>query len=367
MQQTKEKTYFPELDGLRFFAFLLVFIHHGPLLGEAVFWRVLRQYGWMGVDLFLCLSAFLFTRLLYTEFQRTGSINIPYFYIRRTLRIWPLYFLFVAGMIVLTYFSEVEISFWRILGLFTFTDNFFFSSMAAARSVLFTGHLWTISYEEQFYAIIPWALRSLFKLNSRTKAAILAGVFGLGLILRAIFIWLQTPYSAIWSLPFTHFDSILFGLMIGLGILDPLLKRIPLSLTAVLGLLSLLGVCLLPNVEMVSWSLMLTYSLVGLGMGLIMYVVLQASHHISLRWLSNKFMTYLGKISYGLYVYHMACLGLFHYFLKIEDSNYWIWVGSYFVLPLVITIAISALSYAVIEKPFLRLKERFAIVLSRPA
>lgn len=367
MQQSKEKTYFPELDGLRFFAFLLVFIHHAPLLGERVFWSTLRQYGWMGVDLFLCLSAFLFTRLLYTEFQRTGSINIPYFYIRRTLRIWPLYFLFVAGMLVLTYFSEVKISSLRILGLITFTDNFFFAFMSTYRSVLFTGHLWTIAYEEQFYAIIPWALRSLFKLNSRTRAMILTGVLGFGLILRAIFIWLQVPYSAIWSLPFTHFDSILFGLAIGLGILDPILKRIPVLLTALMGLMCLWGVCLLPNVEVVSWSLMLTYFLVGLGMGLIIYSVLQASHHISLRWISSKPMTYLGKISYGLYMYHMACLGLFHYFLKVEDSNYWIWISASFILPLVVTIIISALSYAVIEKPFLRLKERFAIVLSRPA
>ena len=82
-------------------------------------------YGWMGVDLFLCLSAFLFARLLFVEYQEKGNINIGYFYLRRALRIWPLYFIFVGVMLILT----IQENGWntaitqRLIGMLTFTDN----------------------------------------------------------------------------------------------------------------------------------------------------------------------------------------------------------------------------------------------------
>jgi peptidoglycan/LPS O-acetylase OafA/YrhL len=152
----KEKTYFPELDGLRFFAFLLVFIHHSEVISSNPYWLALRDYGWMGVDLFLCLSAFLFTKLLYTEYQRTGTINIPYFYVRRTLRIWPLYYVVTFALILQTV-SQLGSSglAWRTIGMLTFTDNLLTAAFLTYNPFLYASHLWTIAYEEQFYAVIP--------------------------------------------------------------------------------------------------------------------------------------------------------------------------------------------------------------------
>lgn len=125
--ETKERIYFPELDGLRFFAFLLVFFHHRDWFPVPAF-SYLHEIGWIGVDLFFVLSSFLFTKLLIAEYNKTNSINIKKFYIRRIFRIWPLYFcmigisliyyLFIAGKT----FASIEPK--RLWGLLTFTENF---------------------------------------------------------------------------------------------------------------------------------------------------------------------------------------------------------------------------------------------------
>ncbi len=105
--------YQPELDGLRFYAFLGVFVFH-TLPGQAAFyrglhlplpwlWGAVAKSGGAGVDLFFALSAFLITSLLLRERGQTGEISLRQFYIRRILRIWPLYFVVVALGIVLAH------------------------------------------------------------------------------------------------------------------------------------------------------------------------------------------------------------------------------------------------------------------------
>src|SRR5271157_1881088 len=102
-QGSQEPFYRPELDCLRFFAFLGVFVHHS-IPKEPSFFRahglpvILSNFsyaGAFGVDLFFCLSAYLITKLLLREKDLTGHLNVKAFYVRRILRIWPLYFAFV--------------------------------------------------------------------------------------------------------------------------------------------------------------------------------------------------------------------------------------------------------------------------------
>src|SRR5690606_2476800 len=90
----------PELDGLRFIAFLLVFLHHLPFpsewLARSPLLSRIHAFGWIGVDIFLVLSAYLLTRLAIEERRHTGRFDVVRFYMRRALRIWPLYFLGLA-------------------------------------------------------------------------------------------------------------------------------------------------------------------------------------------------------------------------------------------------------------------------------
>ena len=358
--------YFPALDGLRFVAFLLVFNGHTPVLLDWVVTRTVRSYGWLGVDLFLCLSAFLFTKLLYTEHVRTGRIRIFDFYVRRALRIWPLYFVFVGAMLIWTYSTigwSPDLGL-RAVGLLTFTDNLFavFEHYSSVRS---TSHLWTISFEEQFYAVIPWLLGFLFAVSRRRVLQLLGGFALFGACLRALAIQLQLPHPGIWTFPLTHFDSILAGLVIGLGLFDSVLRRAPRVLLGLLGLACLVGVMLLPNVSRIGWGLMLTYPLTGVGVGLILFYVMHSERSFVSKLLASAPLRYLGKISYGLYVYHILARDLFKGSLGAEAGTP-LWMLEMVLLPLLATLMVSAVSYEVLEKPFLRMKERFALVKSRP-
>ena len=367
---TKENFYYPELDGLRFFAFLLVFIHHAPIFTGLRLHNILHEYGWMGVDLFLCLSAFLFAKLLFIEHNSTGRINIKNFYIRRALRIWPLYFVFWGILLFLAAAQSQwdTVSFTRMLGMAFFMENIF-AAAQGYNPLLGSAHLWTISYEEQFYAVIPWFLRSVFKLGRGRKIAIMLVIFLFFSAVRAGMIYANFSHPAIWVLPISHFESILGGLAVGLGLFTTRTKIPSAWLVMAVGLACLGIVCTLPNVEVVGWSLMLTYPLVGLGMSLILLSMTVENQWFVKKIVYHPWLAYFGKISYGLYVYHIIALEYGQKLtlgLGILPKRLALYPLSIFVIGLFLSMLAAGISYQWLEKPFLRLKERFSLIRSRP-
>ncbi len=367
----KSALYYPELDSLRFFAFLLVLVHHAPYVRSIPLWKTLSIYGWMGVDLFLCLSAFLFARLLFVEYQEKGNINVGYFYLRRALRIWPLYFFFLG----LALFMTVHKNGWnptiiqRTLGMFTFTDNLLTAAFGYSGVILYSAHIWTISYEEQFYLFIPWVLRRFYRLKRSTTISILILATLTGMIIRAFFIYYNIGhFSSVWVLPITHFESIFGGLIIGLGLLDEDLRKLPNWVSFIAGVVALYQVTRLPNVFEVQWNLMLTYPLIGIGTSLILFTAMQGNLGSLSSLFKNKILGYLGKISYGLYVYHFVGLELARNLTNayVSDERLLVYPATVLLLSLGITVAISMISYQFLERPFLRLKERFTFIKSRP-
>lgn len=363
-------TYFPQLDGLRFFAFLAVFIHHAPVIKVIPGWKEFSDIGWVGVDLFLCLSAFLFVYLLEMEYQRTGGIKILMFYIRRALRIWPAYFLTVTLIILISYWEKGAdgFSLIRVLGLTTFTDNILSSLRIYNPLNDFSGHLWTISYEEQVYLFIPIFLSFVFPRNSRFRVFVILTLLAIGTVIRALFIHFSIPHPAIWELPVTHFESVLLGLMVGLGLYDQTLKKLPGWMSALMGMAMLGSIALLPYIKVISWHLMVIYPLVGLGTSLLVYSVVRFKDQTWIRWIGAKPLAYLGKISYGLYLYHLPTLVLVGNLAQrvMSDTKQGVKSALIFVLALAITLIASIISFEVFEKPFLVLKKRFSIILSRP-
>jgi peptidoglycan/LPS O-acetylase OafA/YrhL len=366
----KSALYYPELDSLRFFAFLLVLVHHAPYVRYIPLWKNLSLYGWMGVDLFLALSAFLFARLLFAEHREKGIINIGYFYLRRVLRIWPLYFIFAVVMLIVTIPKNGwnSIVMQRFIGMLTFTDNLVSARLGYNMAILYSAHIWTISYEEQFYLIIPWVLRKFYQIKNSTTIAILAGAMLIGMFIRALFIYYQVDHPAIWVLPITHFESIFGGLMVGLGLFDKPLKKIPGWLLLLAGVYALYLVTTLPNLDFIQWRLMYTYPLVGIGTSLILFAVMQGKLGPLTYMLKNKALGYLGKISYGLYVFHFVGLELAYNLTGayVSMERLLVYPATVLLFSLVITVAISMISYQFLEKPFLRLKERFTFITSRP-
>ena len=163
-----ERFYIPELDVLRFFAFLAVFIMHvcAGLGATSIF----LSMGRFGVDLFFTLSAFLITELLLREKERCGALNVQAFYVRRILRIWPLYFAFLAGALALRALGGVASISPTYLIAFAFFVGNFAQCWLPSQPSPGIGPLWSVSIEEQFYLTWPVILRPL----SRPQVAVAA-------------------------------------------------------------------------------------------------------------------------------------------------------------------------------------------------
>ncbi|WP_026474928.1 acyltransferase family protein [Alkaliflexus imshenetskii] len=362
-----ERLYWPELDGVRFFAFLLVFIHHHPLFKDVPGLKYIYEYGWIGVDLFFVLSAYLFTKLLVVEYQKTNTISFKKFYIRRVFRIWPVYYVFVAIVVLLAlYAKDFEVSryMWiRIAGLLTFADNIL-TANAGYNPIEITSHLWTIGYEEQFYVFIPLIIFFLVRKPIKVRWLFFISVYLLCSIIRLIIIVKQVPHPALWVLPITHFEAIFMGVIIGFGGADFILKKIKPEIVGVIGLLFFVLIILMPNLDIISGWLILTYTFVGFSTALVFYAVLYSPP--LQRFFSKELFVFLGKRSYGLYVFHLAANSLAFMIVKkagFSDPNV-LWIS--FIVSLLLTILMSVISYQFIERPFLILKKKFEIVVSRP-
>lgn len=360
-----KRFYFPELDGLRFLAFILVFAHHNPFFLTVPSLVFLKAYGWLGVDLFFVLSAFLFTRLLVEEYKKTEKISFRKFYIRRIFRIYPVYILFVLVSVLFLYvtnhtFSDIE--FIRIAGLVTFTDNIM-TAIYGYHSLSTFSHLWTISFEEQFYLFVPLTIWLLVKMTKKRRIIslfVFMFVFG---VLRQLLVESMEEFAAVWLLPITRFESILGGVILGFGGYNFLLKYFSPLFAVLLGILSFFVFTLLPPLEENYSYVAVYFLLIGLSTSLVLFGVSQSN--ILKKIFSTKILVYLGKRSYGLYLYHLFGIEFSAYLLRgtsFGANNGFI----FFLLSLVITIFASILSYNLIEKPFLKLKKKYEVVQSRP-
>lgn len=359
--RNKKSFYRPELDGLRFFAFLLVFIHHHPFFQNIPVLKILNRIGWVGVDLFFVLSAYLFTKLLVLEYKKTNRVSYRKFYIRRILRIWPIYYLFVVFCIVykLIIGGDFDLSaIYRMLGLFTFTDNIASVFWGYNQVIPFVAHLWTISFEEQFYVIVPALILFLVKTSYKFKIRFFIIVFISLLIIRTVLILNNVNYLTLWLLPFTHYESILFGIV--LGFFEEYLPKLKTFVWIALALICF-PILSRFNILKINLASNILYFLVGLFTTITVAASLKSE--LIQKFLSLKPLVFLGKRSYGLYLFHFLGIFLGAYISdRLFDQN----LFYSFLISLGATILISVLSYKWIESPFLKLKKKFEIVKSRP-
>lgn len=363
-EETK-RFYFPELDGLRFLAFVLVFVHHHPFFKTVPSLIFLKAYGWLGVDLFFVLSSFLFSRLLVEEYKKNNKISFRKFYLRRIFRICPVYILFVILTVLflcITNYSFSNLEILRIVGLMTFTDNFM-TAAHGSNSLSTLSHLWTISYEEQFYLFVPIIILTLVRKTKKDKLLILFFVLIVFSILRSVIVFFAYDSPALWVLPFTRFESILGGIIIGFGGYDVLLKYFKPIFISLIGVGAFFIYTLFPPIFYNYQYIAIYFLLIGLSTTLFLFGVTNSD--FLKRIFSQKLLVYLGKRSYGLYLYHLFGIELSAYLLgKITSMSNNGLVS--FIFALGITIFVTILSYKFIEKPFLKLKKRYEVIKSRP-
>ena len=356
--------YIPELDGLRFFSFILVFLHHHLYFANLPFFGILHSYGWIGVNFFFSISAFLFTKLLIAEYHSVHKIDIKKFFYRRILRICPLYFVIVCLSLIYVLYGSIDIdkTSLRVLGLLTFTDNLL-AAKYGFNPLPFVAHLWTISFEVQFYLIIPFVIVFLIRLSHSIRLILGIGVLIILNLIRIIFISGELIHPASWVLPFINFDSLIFGVCLGFGGLCGYRVKISPELIGLIGIFCFMLVTGLPYFEIGAIWPSVYFSLVGLATTSILYAVFNSNHLKKI--FSLGIFIYLGKRSYGLYVYHLLGSGLASFMIvkiKLIPNEPF----ALAILSFTITALLAILSYKFLESPFLKRKNKYGVIDSRP-
>jgi peptidoglycan/LPS O-acetylase OafA/YrhL len=339
--------YRPELDGIRALAVLAVIASHSyvPLSGG----------GWMGVDVFFVLSGYLITSLLLAEHDRSGGIALGKFYTRRALRLYPaLLVMLLAGL-----------PFFRVLGDGGTLAGYDRGMLSAGLYIEDfvegvtggswdgVGHTWSLAVEEQFYLIWPIAL--ILLINRRMRLLTWTGVAsGVSFVILILTIEHVLPGDA-YYLPWARFSTLLVGCCLAIvlhrGHRPKVVQKLwfgGVAVAAVVGLfiagsyfgretnLTWEAPAIAFATAAVVWHLSSSSSVFG----------------VLLAW---KPLVWLGRRSYGVYLYHFPILIILGAYLTARRSVLTLMV-------VVLTIIVAAISYRFVELPFLRLKSRLSAV-----
>lgn len=380
-----ERVYYPQLDGLRFIAFLLVFAFHGgfpwladflslitlpifliaqlfgseaaghaaaigPSIGNA-----LRLNGWTGVQLFFVLSGYLITTLLLREEREYGRIDLRAFWIRRILRIWPLYYLIIA----LAFFAVPALSGeWgspthrnllnQLPWFLVFLGNWSMIVQGPVGSDQ-ASILWSVCAEEQFYILCPLLIAFIPR---RARLPVVCTLMCGGIGYRA---WLAWSIPKQWEINYNvlaTIDTLLSGVALAILVDRGSIRAPSPRVSRIIGWVLIVGILALFRnpvlAHMRPWRQTVDFALIWLtASSVVAYLVICESR--GRRWLSWPPIVWLGRISYGLYMYHEIVL---HAVPPLPALG--------------LTVAIAAASYYLFERSFLRLKGRWTRVASRP-
>jgi peptidoglycan/LPS O-acetylase OafA/YrhL len=314
------------LNTLRFFSFLSIFLFHATKT---------FKYGYLGVDFFFVLSSFLLTYLMLLERERTGGFSKINFFVRRALRIFPLYYLIIIFSffllpVISSYYGyspslpEKKILYW-----------FFLSNYDLSDGVYYLKFLWSIAVEEQFYL--------LFLLLSRLVLKNVGFVVGVLLIIYYLFmLYAQKNNISTYTHLITHFPNFSAGMITAFIFFR---KNYKIQYVIGLFLFLIIGIFLVRNDIFLIMLNSILFST-------ILLIIIYLSKYIEKSYLF-KLTEHLGNYSYGLYVYSGVVITFFS--LVIPKNNIFITLfGEFFIL-----LMISIVSFRFFEYPFLKLKKHF--------
>ena len=358
-------SYDPSLDLIRFFAFFLVFFTHfingggnaiqvnkGQWWNNQVIQRI-ADFGGQGVTLFFGLTGFLLGRLLIREFKDEGTISIKSFYLRRILRIWPLYFAFIilCGAFNLVANSPT-LTAAELPYLATFTYNWgqIFGSVPGTMATI----TWSISVEEQIYLFFPLLFIILVKSSAKKYAWILT-IVGLINVVACLHIW---------NINADRFTPA-FLLPVGIGLLsahyEQKFSQSKKILWKPLLLSSLILAYILTFRDIAGNAAVIGYCGSALLLPGLLYIV--RSVDIAQGNIFMRTAVFIGRRSYGCYLFHWAI-----WTIMVGRNIFSTNTGGFSIIGVVVgfvaTVVISAFSYRFFETPFLTYRKRFQRVLS---
>jgi peptidoglycan/LPS O-acetylase OafA/YrhL len=375
------RVYFKNLDGIRFIAALLVILQHTSDYKKHqeiglpnTFERNFMGLGGAGVTLFFVLSGFLIFYLLFSEKKLTETISIRNFYLRRILRIWPLYFGF--GLILIfgydyfysrfgTHIDTPELQ--NLFFLCTFSINLQLLFLFPNRGIIEL--YWSVCIEEQFYLMAPWLVKKGYK----RMLLIILLLIAIGITSRFIFYFLEetghynfNQNSPLYFFTLCRFDNFGFGALAAYLYFNKSIyvkiqsvvenKKVQLAVT-------LFTILYITNVIPQPGPI-ITDKLVALPSILFAFIILAASTGHFFVSLENPLLKRLGRYSYGIYIFHATVseILIILFIRYIPAKTILIYDVLYPVTCVVLTSVIAGLSYEIYEKRFLRLKKRFTII-----
>ncbi|MGN6617208.1 MAG: acyltransferase family protein [Ilyomonas sp.] len=384
--------YFKNLDGIRFMAASLVLLQHSfgfkafyfeDKAAKSVFDLFFSESGRMGVNIFFILSGFLISFLLLTEKKSTGKINYKNFYIRRILRIWPLYigyglFLtffapFIADLLGMGGGSNLSEIVVNLCFLFLFSVNYQLAFAQYNKNIFEIS--WSVCIEEQFYLVWPLLMDKCI----RNLKKLILSMFAISFIVRVIICVLLPHYSNLsfsraydinYLMLFDKLDLFTTGLLMALlyrnkeryeDVFKKIFHPVIQIIMIVLSLMYIFSIVKLSGLALVFFDHYICDILFG-------YVILSAVLKNSILNFEQPLLKTLGKISYGIYIFHIAvCQVVMFFFRKFlnHPESHLVYDILYPLTNMIFTCLIAYLSYRYYESFFLTRKKKFAVVLSK--
>lgn len=352
----ENKLYLPGLNGIRAVAALTVlFGHMFSPFGDWGLAPVSFHIPWPAepVTTFFVISGFLITYLLMNEIGKTNDVSILKFYMRRILRIWPLYYVYMllAILSVVLFKGDMNESVWY----YTFFSGNISHALGLGLIPLF--HFWSLGVEEQYYLWYPWVVK--YNKERILKVVIALCIVWFGVKMGSYFLLGKGLVYKIFNV--TRFDCMMIG---AIGAIlyykktDWFVKfcsnKWLIVLSWILFFTSGLYVQYIPSPVRAEYISIISLLIIMVGL-------------LSKPILENRIMNYLGKISYGIYVIHPLLIFVGSWIVKSTGLLSNVHEGGHIVVfagVSALTILLASLSYRYLEIPFLRLKDKFSVVKS---
>ena len=370
--EISQRPFFNNVNGLRFLGALLVFIFHGFTLyrenwgsfKEGTLFQGLYKIankGHYGVSLFFVLSGFLITSMLLHELKKTGTIRVFHFFMRRILRIWPLYFLLILfGFLLFPYLPAGQFTQHSITWFAFFGANFDELKNGIHDSLNFLTVMWSVSVEEQFYLV--WMLLMAFFPFIKQKKYFL--MYAIALIVSSvIFRYLHAHDDRIL---YFHTFSVVSDLAIG-SILAYSIEYYGLKTwiqrwskrTLIIGYIIGIGLLFSAHILFTNALESIERLVVGIFFAFVLMEQIYSNHSFYKidRW---PFFSQLGELTYGFYLFH--CVYLFYwslFFVEHQLTDHFIYFLLYIIVCFASTFCTAWLSLKFIERPILKLKRYF--------
>src|SRR5579883_3670238 len=348
---TKRSLYIPSLDGIRAISFFIVFLQHAGF--EFI-------PGIFGVTIFFFLSGYLITTLLRIEFEQTKHINLKNFYIRRTLRIFPPFYLTLGGGILLTLGGILpeKLTLSGILSQVFYWSNYY--QIDASWHGIPSGTLvfWSLAVEEHFYLLFPFLYIFLRRyVPSRfQQMLVLLGICAIILLWRCTLVYgLHSSELRTRVATDTRIDSILFGCILAIyG--NPILDKVKytahqwLRIWLPLGILAIVFTLITREPQ---FRETFRYTIQGIALFPIFITAIRYSDSSLFQFLNLNGIKFLGVMSYSLYLIHYIFLN------ALKTTNFPVFIQA--LLALGLSIITATAIYYFVEKPCARLKKAWVI------